>query len=261
MVALWNRADHYIFALWFLSSFSFSFFFFSSPNLKPSQIGCLLYFHIWCDLSANLECRSEMYCTRLAGNAGRTKSPKDRRMGTTTTLSGYIFASKARIDSRKKLLSSNISSICPHNMVNFSLLAAEIVSLVWGTPANINGFRVLASLLQRRRSTEANQTFHNVWPLTGLVDYIYIFGGCSSVTEFCLVQNSLCVLQVLRLHIGSVTARQSSSGREPNFAALSTGCHLYSAGRPSRWAFAHILVVFSLLFLIFLFMVQCGRLS
>jgi len=43
-------------------------------------------------------------------------------------------------------------------MVNFGLLAAEIVSLVWGTPANFNGFRVLASLLQRRRSTEANQT-------------------------------------------------------------------------------------------------------
>jgi len=32
-------------------------------------------------------------------------------------------------------------------MVNFGLLAAEIVSLVWGTPANFNGFRVLAVLL------------------------------------------------------------------------------------------------------------------
>ena len=32
-------------------------------------------------------------------------------------------------------------------MVNFGLLAAEIVTLVWGTPANFNGFRVLAALL------------------------------------------------------------------------------------------------------------------
>ena len=32
-------------------------------------------------------------------------------------------------------------------MVNFGLLAAEIVSLVWGTPGNFNGFRVLAALL------------------------------------------------------------------------------------------------------------------
>ena len=32
-------------------------------------------------------------------------------------------------------------------MVNFGPLAAEIVSLVWGTPGNFNGFRVLAALL------------------------------------------------------------------------------------------------------------------
>ena len=39
------------------------------------------------------------------------------------------------------------------------------------------------------------------------------------------------------------TARHSSSGRQPNFAALNRGRHLYSAGRPSRWALAHILVI------------------
>ena len=32
-------------------------------------------------------------------------------------------------------------------MVNFGPLAAEIVSLVWGTPANFNGFCILAALL------------------------------------------------------------------------------------------------------------------
>jgi len=32
-------------------------------------------------------------------------------------------------------------------MVNFGLLAAEIGSLVWGSPTNFNGFRVLAALL------------------------------------------------------------------------------------------------------------------
>jgi len=40
--------------------------------------------------------------------------------------------------------------------------------------------------------------------------------------------------------LGSVTARPSSSGRQPNFAALNRGRQLYSAGRPSRWALAHI---------------------
>jgi len=63
-----------------------------------------------------------------------------------TTLSGYIFATKARIDNRKKVLSSNISSRCPHNMVNVGPLAAEVDPVVWGTPANFNGFRVLAAL-------------------------------------------------------------------------------------------------------------------
>ena len=50
---------------------------------------------------------------------------------------------------RKKLLNSDTSSTCPHDMVNFGLLAAEIRWRVWGklTPANFNGFRVLAALL------------------------------------------------------------------------------------------------------------------
>ena len=37
----------------------------------------------------------------------------------------------------------------------------------------------------------------------------------------------------------------SSSGRQPKFAALNRGRHLCSAGRPSGWALAHILVCFS----------------
>ena len=32
-------------------------------------------------------------------------------------------------------------------MVNFGPLAVEIDPVVWGTPANFNGFRVLAALL------------------------------------------------------------------------------------------------------------------
>jgi len=47
----------------------------------------------------------------------------------------------------KNLLSSNISPTCAYNMLNFGPLAAEIVSLGFGTPANFKGFRVLAVLL------------------------------------------------------------------------------------------------------------------
>ena len=113
----------------------------------------------------------------------RQKSPSRHHR---TTLSGYIFATKARMDNRKKnLLSSNTSSTCPGNMVNFGLLTAEIGSLVWGTPAKFNGFRVLAALLYGTLVVSVSQT-----------------------------------------------------------AALNRGRHLYSAGRPSRWALAHILVFF-----------------
>ena len=50
-----------------------------------------------------------------------------------------------------------------------------------------------------------------------------------------------CKFQCVSL-LGIVTAQQSSSGHQPNFAALNRGRHLYSAGRPWRWALAHILV-------------------
>jgi len=68
-------------------------------------------------------------------------------------------------------------------MVNFGPLAAEIGSLVWGTPANFNGFRVLVALLHGTLVLGVSQT-----------------------------------------------------------AALNRGRHLYSTGRPSHWALAHILV-------------------
>ena len=66
-----------------------------------------------------------------------------------TTLSGYIFATKAHIDNRKKkLVKQQYVPKCPHNMVNIGPLTTEIGPVVWGTAADFNGFRVLAALLQ-----------------------------------------------------------------------------------------------------------------
>jgi len=72
-------------------------------------------------------------------------------------------------------------------MVNFGLLVAEIGPVVWGLPANFNGFRVLAALLHGTLVVGVSQT-----------------------------------------------------------AALNRGHHLYSEGRPSGWALAHILVAHNL---------------
>jgi len=41
MGALWNKAGHHIFALWFLSYF-LSFFLFPSPNLSRRRLGVAL---------------------------------------------------------------------------------------------------------------------------------------------------------------------------------------------------------------------------
>ena len=78
-----------------------------------------------------------------------------------------------------------MSSTCPHNMVNFGRLMAEIGSGVWGTAAKFNVFRVLAALLHGTLVVGVSQTV----------------------------------------------------------AALNRGRHFYSAGWPSRWALAHILVL------------------
>jgi len=89
-----------------------------------------------------------MCCTWLAENTGRKNDAKNRHLGTIPQLYRAISSQLRHVSTiGKNLLSSNISSTCPHNMVKFGPLAAEIVSGVWGTPANFNGFRVLAALL------------------------------------------------------------------------------------------------------------------
>jgi len=99
-------------------------------------------------------------------------------------------------------------------MVNFCPLMAEIGWRVWGTPANFNEFRVLASLLHQHRSTEVNQTsLHDVWPSAGLV-HICVFGGSCPITEFYLIQNALCVLLYWQRYFTAL-----EQWRQPNFAA------------------------------------------
>jgi len=52
----------------------------------------------------------------------------------------------------------NILSTGRHNMVNFCPLTAEIGSVIWGTPSNVNGFRVLAALLHGTLVVGVSQT-------------------------------------------------------------------------------------------------------
>jgi len=98
----------------------------------------------------------------LAENTGRKNVAKNRHLGTIPQLCWAISSQLRHVSTiGKNLLSSNISSTCPHNMVNFGLLAglaAEIVSGVWGTPATFNGFHVLAALLHGSQVVRVIQT-------------------------------------------------------------------------------------------------------
>jgi len=47
---------------------------------------------------------------------------------------------------------------CIRNMMNLGPLAAEIGLPVWGTPANFNGFHVLAALLHGSQVVGISQT-------------------------------------------------------------------------------------------------------
>jgi len=107
--------------------------------------------------SANLGCRSETWW--LAENTGHKKSSKNRHLGTIAQLCRAISSQLRHVSTiGKNLLSSNISSTCPHNMVNLCPLTAEISSVIWGTPPNVNGFRVLAALLHGTLVVGVSQT-------------------------------------------------------------------------------------------------------
>jgi len=153
-------------------------------NLSRRRLDVLSYFHTWYGLSANLECRSEMYCTRFAGNAGRKKIAVSAPL---QTLSGYIFATTA-----PGMYRQSEKPVKQQYLLHMSSQYGEL------------------------RPT-------NSWDR---------FGSLRHPCKFQLVSRR-----------GSVTARHSSSGSQPNFARLNRGRQLYSAGQPSRCALAHILVV------------------
>ena len=100
-----------------------------------------------------------MCCSRLAVNAGPKKVTKNRHLGTIPQLCRAISLQLRHVLTiGKKLVKQQYLLHIPHNMVNFGPLAAEIVSLVWGTPGNFNGFRVLAALLYGTLVVGVSQT-------------------------------------------------------------------------------------------------------
>jgi len=88
---------------------------------------------------------------RLAENTGCKTLPKIRQLRTIAQLYRAVSSQVRHVRTiGKKLLKQQYlphRATCTYNMMNFGPLAAEICLPVWGTPANFNGFRVLAALL------------------------------------------------------------------------------------------------------------------
>jgi len=86
----------------------------------------------------------------FAENTGRKKSPKIRHLGIVTQLYRAVSSQLRHISTTgKNLLNSNISATCPHNMVNFGRLAAEIRFGRSGHPSKFQRVSRLGSVTSR----------------------------------------------------------------------------------------------------------------
>ena len=135
--------------------FYLSFFFFSSPNLSRRRLDV---YHTSTHGVA-LVLIYDAGLKRAARGSLKIQDAKNRHLGTIAQLC-WAISSQLRYISTigKNLLNSNTSSTCPDNMANFGPLTAEILSVVWGTPANFNGFCVLAVLLHSTLVVDVSQT-------------------------------------------------------------------------------------------------------
>jgi len=96
---------------------------------------------------------------RLAESTGRKNRQKFAIWAPSHNFIGLYLRNEGTYrQSEKKLVRQQYLPRCLQNIVNFCPLAAEIGSVVWGTPANFNGFRVLAALLYGTLIVGASQT-------------------------------------------------------------------------------------------------------
>jgi len=135
-----------------------------------------------------------MCCTWLAEKSGHKNYAETRHLRTIAQLCRAMSLQLRHVSTigKKILLISNISSTSPRSVVNFDPLMAEIGWRVWGTPANFSGFCI------------------------GTL-YIHFWGllhpnGILPTAKFTLHPSlAFCC-------IGSIIARHSSTGHQPNVA-------------------------------------------
>jgi len=153
-------------ALYFCPVVSF-FLLFSSPNLSGRILDV---YHTSTHGVALVRFRSEMCCTRLAGNTGRKNYAKNRHLRTIAQLFRAVSSQLRHVSTvGKTLLNSNIFSRPPHNTANFGPLMAEsCVLLYWQRYCTALQQRASAKLcgVEQEGATYGRQGDHHVghWP-------------------------------------------------------------------------------------------------
>jgi len=136
-----------------------SFFFFSSPNLGRHRFDV---YHT-CTHGVALARIYDSGPKRAARGSPQIQDAKSRQKIAIWAPSHnfvglYLRNEGTYRQSEKKLVKQQYLVHMFHNMVNFGPLAAEICPVVWGTPANSNGFRVLAASLHGTPVLGVSQT-------------------------------------------------------------------------------------------------------
>jgi len=127
MVALWNRADNYIFILFL--SFFFFFFFFSSPNLSGRRL--------------------DVYHT-----SGKYRTQKIAISAPSHNFVGPYLSQLRHVSTigKKNLLSSNTSSTRPDNMVNGICAAVKAIVVKFeGTDLKFKKFEKVQNVISSKK--------------------------------------------------------------------------------------------------------------
>ena len=155
MAALRSRCGHYIFALWFLSIYLLSFFIPRLISAVAHWMSSILLHMVWPYCEFRMQVWNVLHAARYKYGTQKwcKKSPSAHHR---TTLSGYIFASKACIDNRKKLVKQQY---LPHMSLQYGELRRtsgwdRFVSL--GHPSKFQRVSRLGSVTARH-STSGRQ--------------------------------------------------------------------------------------------------------
>ena len=131
----------------------------------------------------------------------RQKSPSEHYR---TNLSGYVSATKARIDNRKKtLLNTDTSPTCPHNMVNLRPANGWDLLASLGHPCKFQRLSRLGRVTARHCSSGHHPNFaalNRAPPIFGRATITLGIGPHSSFSYFRAVQHLLSLISAWKCH-------------------------------------------------------------